>query len=909
MSSNEPNRDRKVRRKIDPATATVEELLSYLAVDPSTGLSLKEAARRLAASTAEPLYRSALLSPSRYMKKVVADPALWLLLAVSFFSLFFERISLGLSCLLMVVGNVALCGFFLWRAHRIDAAFSAYDAPLCRVLRGGRIHRVGAAEVVRGDILLFYKGDMIPADCRLLRSEGFSVLEREISTEPNRPGIRLEKDAQGVPDPTGSVSLSPVNMVFAGGVCREGFALAVVLSVGSETHLGGLTGGLDTPHGGRLPALLKKLSRHLSLLDLGLLCLVVPLTVLGIFTLRSRYELLDIFLSALALSGLSLTEHVLAKGLYLNAALRRAAAVARDRVNTADIRSATAPERLSEVTDLLLVGTSALHDGADHPELLVVGDRLYHVDRPEADEEARTAVEYLYLYRQGIRTLSLTEGEDVPLDTLVTLADALADWAELDTEGLLVRAKEMRAEKEGVSVILPTVDGNRRVTVLVTDDYERVRSCDYGIRHGSLHPMTAEAHSELYRSYREAIRTGHRVLFLLTSSTDGQAVRAMLSYAPHACRKTSGAVKGLETAGIRVAAFLHEDDDVCRRVLTECGFSEAYSVGSEDRDRGAELLEEGVRGFTACDTDFVLHIVRALQEKGRVVAVLSVEEEDTVLLGAADLAVTCAPSIFVSAENGHPRLSPDVTSSQGSRAHPDGTPDSSTATDLCRRRADVVIRRSASDGGGVMGLRHAFLCAAGIRKATADVLGFLLVSQGARLCLTVLPILLGLSILPAPTLLVSGLGVDLLILISASRMPFPSSLPRQGQGELSGRSLLLSHRNGLIAAAVGALVPTLTAAIPYYLSFDMGGDPGHFLCLCLLSLQIALYRMAPLPRRDRTVFFTTLGLVLVYVAALAVALGAGLDILWSLVLPLLSPLTYVIVKLLLDRVSAGKAVG
>jgi hypothetical protein len=70
-------------------------------------------------------------------------------------------------------------------------------------------------------------------------------------------------------------------------------------------------------------------------------------------------------------------------------------------------------------------------------------------------------------------------------------------------------------------------------------------------------------------------------------------------------------------------------------------------------------------------------------------------------------------------------------------------------------------------------------------------------------------------------------------------------------------------------------------------------------------LGLAVYRLAPLPRRDRSVFFTTLTLALIYVAALAIALGAGLGLLWSLVLPLTAPAIYVTVKSVLDR-AAGK---
>ncbi len=912
MPSPDHGRDRKVRRKINPATAPVEELLRHLATDPASGLSQKEAERRSAASTARPLYRTPARSYPACLKRMAREPVLWLLLAVSLISLFFDRIALGLVCFLLAGGNTALCALLLWRADRIDAAFSAYDAPLSRVLRGRRVHRIGASELVRGDILIFHPGDMIPADCRLLRTEGFAVSEREISADPHRPQLRLEKDADALPETAGNFKLSPQNMVFAGGVCEAGYAIAVAVAVGSETHLGGLTGGLGSPHAGKIPGFFRKAIRHLSLFNLGLICLVLPVTAIGIFSLGDRYELLDIFLSALALAGLTLTEHILAKGIYQNAMLRRAAAVDRDTANTADIRSATAPETIVQITDLILVGSAALHDGQDHAETLLVGDRLYRIDRPEADGEACAAAEYLYLCRHGILAYpSVGEDRDggIPTDTLVTLADGLADWAEMDTDALLVRAKELRPETDGISAILPTPSGNARVTVRVTADFEETRACNACRQDGMNLPLTEERRDSLYRAYREAIRTGRQALLIITRSGGESVLRAMLTYAPHTCRKTAGAIRSLEAAGIRVAVFMRDESHVSLRALSECGFSDPRSAADIRDTSAAKLLDSGSRAFTACDTDLVLHTIQALKEQGRTVAVLSSDREDTVLLGAADLAVTCAPSLFASAEGGHPRLPTRATSPREPLAAPDGTPHSPIATDLCRRRADVVVRRTSAEGGGVVGLRRAILCADRIRNAVAEVFGFLLLSQAARLCLTVLPLLLGLSALSAPALLVSGLGVDLLILLAAVSLPLsPAPEKRSSMAEVL-RTPHITHRNGLIAVVAAAAVPSLTAAVWYYLTPDMGGDPAHFLCLCLLGLQTVIYRLAPLPRRDRTVFFTTLALVLIYVAALAVALGAGLGLILSLVLPLLSPAVYLSVKLVLDYCTGKKGTG
>ncbi|MBR5124463.1 MAG: cation-transporting P-type ATPase, partial [Clostridia bacterium] len=609
MPSPEQKRDRKVRRKINPATASVEELVSHLATDPAGGLSPKEAERRLHASTAAPLYR---LPTRRFwdcVKQTVMEPALWLLLTVSLISLFFDRVPLGLVCLLMGVGNVLLSAYFLYRSAAINAAFTAYDAPLCRVLRGRRIHRIGAAELVKGDIVLFYPGDMIPADCRLLRTDGFVVSEREIDArDADRPLIRLDKDASSLPDATGNYRLSPSNMVFAGGVAEEGFAIAVVISVGSETHLGGLTGGLTSPRAGKNPPLHNKVSRALSVWNLLLLLLVLPVTAIGIFTLGENYDLLDIFLSGVAVASVTLTEQILAKSTYLYAILRRKAATERDTANSADVRSAADAERLTRVTDLILVGTSALHDGESHAEALLVGDRSYRCDRPEADDAAKAVADLFYIYRHGLTAYPSVGGQvSVPADTLLFLADAVSDWAEIDTDALLLRAKDIRSEGDGISAVLPTTAGNHRVTIRLTADFDDVKTCNMRCSNGLLLPMSESFANDMYRAYREAIRMGRHALFLITRAGNETAVRCMLTYAPHTSRKTAGTVKSLEAAGVRVSLFLKDASEASLRAAEECGLTESATAVSATETIGSPvaLLDEGRRVFTGCRVPYI----------------------------------------------------------------------------------------------------------------------------------------------------------------------------------------------------------------------------------------------------------------------------------------------------------------
>ncbi len=902
MSNPSPDSSGRKPHRPDPITATREELLRYLAVDPEVGLGGREADRRRDRSRATPLFATTARSFSQCLLSVLREPVLWILLAISFISLFFDRVPLGLVCLILTLAHVALCAILLYRAERVDAAMQkAYDAPLPRVLRSGQLCRIGAEAVVPGDILFIYPGDLVPADCRLLRAEQLTVSERALdATDPNRPAHRLEKDADWVPDDSRSPRVSPPNMVFAGAVVESGFAIAVVVAAGSRTHIGGLIGALKPSHGTRRPETVKLIASLSSVYSLILAVLIIPLVVVGILTLGDRYAFFDIFLSAMAMATLCLCEHTVAKFVYLTASIRRDAATGRDTVNTADIRSHADTERLATMTDLLLLGTAALHDGGVHPVALYTGGEdgviCHRCDEAALDAEAMEAIELFFLWHYGRAALptAALAGGGAQETVLHTMVPVLCKWASMDTEALLLKYKDICPTQGGVSVILPTANGNRRATIAAA-------AAPQG-------PM-----SDFTPAYREARAAGLSTVFLWASDASdgaGESGRAcaMLTYAPATCPKTAGWIKSMEAAGIRVAALLADCGAENTRVLSACGLCDRYPAdrpGEHGEMRAiADRMDDGIRAFEGCTDREIADCIRALREKGRIVGVLSVDDRDTPHLHAADVAITCAPSLYMAAESGFLRpAEPEV------EAVADGLPHADHATDLGRRRADVVVRRTTAAGGGLGGVRTALATADRTKRALDVAVYYLLLSGALRLLAMLLSFAGGLLPLPAPLLLFSGLAVDTFVLLSLARLPAaPALSPRRGMtAELD--KPWLPQRVSLICLAACASLPWIVALIARLLGADIGRGFSGYALLCITAQQIALYLSlyprrdaAGQRRRDRASAMTVLILAMVYVGTLALALGMGLYPLYALLVPPVPALLYIGVTALMNRI-------
>ena len=132
----------------------------------------------------------------------------------------------GVSLLSAVVGGVQRRG-----TDRALAELLAGSAVTARVRRGGVERTVPAEELVPGDVLVLVPGDVIPADCRVVRARDLEVDESSLTGEPF-PVTKTEAPviAATVADRT--------SMVYEGTTVAAGRTLVVVVATGTGTEAG-----------------------------------------------------------------------------------------------------------------------------------------------------------------------------------------------------------------------------------------------------------------------------------------------------------------------------------------------------------------------------------------------------------------------------------------------------------------------------------------------------------------------------------------------------------------------------------------------------------------------------------------------------------------------------------------------
>jgi calcium-translocating P-type ATPase len=198
---------------------------------PKTGLSSREAARRLVAYGPNELIRKTRRRWPRDLLDQLTHPLALLLWTAAALAFVAGSPVLGVAIVAVIVLN-ALFAFAQERqAERAIDALRRYLPQQALVVRDGRRQTVQAAALVPGDVLLIAEGDRISADARLL--EGAVDVDLSTLTGESQPVLR-SAELRDVHGPL----LEARDVVFSGTSCVGGEARALVTATGMQTELG-----------------------------------------------------------------------------------------------------------------------------------------------------------------------------------------------------------------------------------------------------------------------------------------------------------------------------------------------------------------------------------------------------------------------------------------------------------------------------------------------------------------------------------------------------------------------------------------------------------------------------------------------------------------------------------------------
>ncbi len=233
--------------------------------------------------------------------------------------------------------NTAIGAYQEWQAERSSQALKKLLNMRAHVERSREIQEVNAEEVVPGDVLWLESGNRVPADVRLLSSQGLEVDESLLTGE----SLTVQKNAAWIGEETTPLA-ERQNMAFAGSLVARGRARGVVVAIGTATHVGQLA--LDVMGGGGgKPPLLERMERFTNYVAVGTVVASILIGLLGSFLWG--YTLIEAFFFVVALAVAAIPE-----GLPVAITVALAVATTRMAKRNVIVRNLTAVEGLGSCT-------------------------------------------------------------------------------------------------------------------------------------------------------------------------------------------------------------------------------------------------------------------------------------------------------------------------------------------------------------------------------------------------------------------------------------------------------------------------------------------------------------------------------------------------------------------------------
>jgi Ca2+-transporting ATPase len=288
----------------DMHSRTIKQSAAELKTSLTLGLSTEEAEARLIRdgenSIAEQKKKSILLCFLSQFKDFMVI-VLILAAIISFFTQLYNGGSYidSIIILAIVLLNAIIGVIQESKAEKAIAALKQLSAPHCTVRRDGQYTDIETDKLVVGDIIRLSRGDIVPADCRLIEAHALSVSEANLTGE----SLPIDKNADTVlPSETPLSERS--NMLYMGTCITTGRCEAIVSDVGMNSEMGHIANMLSTSDNIDTP-LQQRLNHTGKLLGSSALFICFVIFVIG---LMRHIPFFDMFMTAVSLSVAAIPE-------------------------------------------------------------------------------------------------------------------------------------------------------------------------------------------------------------------------------------------------------------------------------------------------------------------------------------------------------------------------------------------------------------------------------------------------------------------------------------------------------------------------------------------------------------------------------------------------------------------------
>jgi Ca2+-transporting ATPase len=618
------------------------EVLSRLG-SAMPGLTEIEATRRLVAFGPNQLARIAQKSGLAILWSQFQSVVVALLIAAMGVAVVAGAYVDAAAVLAVLIINTGIGFATEWRARRAMDALLQFDVPRAVVIRDGVLRVVPAHLLVVGDLIELNPGQHVPADARLLETSDLRTSEATLTGE----SAPVSKHAHADVPPDAPVA-DRVTMVYKGTTVAAGMARAVITATGASTEvgrIGTLVAGLHdepTPLERRLDAL----GRRLVWLALGVAAAISGLNAWHGAPLAAVIE-----------TGLALAVAAVPEALPAVATIALAIGVRRMARRHALVRRLPAVEALGSATVVCTDKTRTLTSGDMSVVHVWTAGTTYYL-APEAD-----GLEDTHL-RVALGTAALASRVQAEEDDGDGYQGDPIDVAVLRAVVRLGERHDELVRRHPVTAWIPFSTERKFMAAFHRTDLGLTASVKGAPRHilaMSSHVYDETGERALDDDQRRRLMevnfamaaAGLRVLAVArgaVSTTDASALQALtfvafLGLLDPPADGVHATIQRLRAAGLRTVMLTGDQRKTAEAIGHRLGTLDGNAQVMDGRDLEGLSDDElrlrvlSVGAFSRVSPEHKLRIVRALQARGEIVAMLGDGVNDAAALRQADIGV------------------------------------------------------------------------------------------------------------------------------------------------------------------------------------------------------------------------------------------------------------------------------
>lgn len=607
---------------------------------------------------------------------------IYILIGASFIALLSNEVIEFVIIFLIIIVTVVIGFLQEYRADKTVNALNKLSAKEVTVIRDNKKQQIPAQELVVGDIVTIKRGDIIPADLRLLEVSGLEINESIITGE----SINRIKTTHHLTQE--HISLGDMsNFAFSSTHVVAGTGLGVVVEVGHNTQIGRISSSIEQMGTSKSPIQKKidKMSQRLSYIVLSV-CAILFIILLAQGN-PLYYSLL--LVSALAIAGIP-ESFPLVLSLALSNGIKKMSQ------ENAIVKDITSVETLGNTTVICTDKTGTLTQNL----MRVVEVALPNLVRYEMKGNNYEPFNMFNTYNKNNELVEI-EKKDVRVNEEFAKALVLCNEAELElidekewklygepTEGALLAFAKSLDHDEYVlredfkRVHIKPFDPKNKYMISVHKDIDHPTSLYYYMKGAgeivcskaefvrvgnSVKKITPQIRKELEAQVEELNSKGLRVIGVAT-----KVISNIHDHNNHISKKSFknemehafvfegflgiedpirpevfGAVEECHNAGIKIVMITGDHKLIAQRIGEKLHLFnkeenhkilEGYELDNLSDD-DLDLIIEDVRIFARTSPEHKLRIIESFQRKGHVVAMTGDGVNDAPALKKADIGV------------------------------------------------------------------------------------------------------------------------------------------------------------------------------------------------------------------------------------------------------------------------------